>query len=149
MGNLRGYAGPLPQSYIDDQAGASVMLVRDICFSGTAVLDVGKKGCTGRSNKHPNALSRAELSWANPKPLQPPANGLYMPVIDVTPEEDLQVISVQLMVELFAGAALQRRILARMRSFGMTPVFPAFAGFVPAALTAQRPHLNIVRQGFL
>ncbi len=22
MGNLRGYAGPLPQSYIDDQAGA-------------------------------------------------------------------------------------------------------------------------------
>lgn len=45
------------------------------------------------------------------------------------------------------GAALQRWILARMRSFGMTPVFPAFAGFVPAALAAQRPHLNIVRQG--
>ena len=22
MGNLRGYAGPLPQSYIDDQAGS-------------------------------------------------------------------------------------------------------------------------------
>ncbi|CAL5229140.1 g12413 [Coccomyxa viridis] len=61
MGNLRGYAGPLPQSYIDDQA------------------------------------------------------------------------------------VLQRRILARMRSFGMTPVFPAFAGFVPAALAAQRPELNIVR----
>ncbi len=34
-----------------------------------------------------------------------------------------------------------------MRSFGMTPVFPAFAGFVPAALAAQRPDLNIARQG--
>jgi len=43
------------------------------------------------------------------------------------------------------NAELQRKILARMRSFGMTPVFPAFAGFVPAALAAQRPELNIVR----
>lgn len=48
---------------------------------------------------------------------------------------------------IISGAVLQRRILARMRSFGMTPVFPAFAGFVPAALAAQRPELNIVRQG--
>ena len=42
-------------------------------------------------------------------------------------------------------AELQRRILARMRSFGMTPVLPAFAGFVPAALAAKRPELNIGR----
>jgi hypothetical protein len=33
-----------------------------------------------------------------------------------------------------------------MRSFGMTPVLPAFAGFVPAALAAKRPELNIVRR---
>jgi hypothetical protein len=42
-------------------------------------------------------------------------------------------------------AELQRRILARMRSFGMTPVLPAFAGFVPAALAAKHPELHIVR----
>ena len=52
-----------------------------------------------------------------------------------------------MLTAFFIGAALQRRILARMRSFGMTPVLPAFAGFVPAALAAQRPDLNIVRQG--
>ena len=32
-----------------------------------------------------------------------------------------------------------------MRSFGMTPVLPAFAGFVPPALARKRPGLNIVR----
>ena len=32
-----------------------------------------------------------------------------------------------------------------MRSFGMTPVLPAFAGFVPLALAQKRPGLNIVR----
>ena len=42
-------------------------------------------------------------------------------------------------------AELQRRILERMRSFGMTPVLPAFAGFVPPALAQKRPGLNIVR----
>ena len=42
-------------------------------------------------------------------------------------------------------AELQRRILERMRSFGMTPVFPAFAGFVPPALAQKRPGLNIIR----
>ena len=42
-------------------------------------------------------------------------------------------------------AELQRRILDRMRSFGMTPVLPAFAGFVPPALAQKRPGLNIVR----
>ena len=42
-------------------------------------------------------------------------------------------------------AELQRRVLGRMRSFGMTPVLPAFAGFVPPALAHKRPGLNIVR----
>ncbi|BDA50506.1 Alpha-N-acetylglucosaminidase [Coccomyxa sp. Obi] len=61
MGNLRGYGGPLPQSYIDDQA------------------------------------------------------------------------------------ELQHKIVRRMRSLGMTPVFPAFAGFVPEALARERPHARITR----
>ena len=33
----------------------------------------------------------------------------------------------------------------RMRSLGMTPVLPAFAGFVPAALAAKVPHASISR----
>lgn len=37
MGNLRGYAGPLPQSYIDDQAGADLMLLSGLCCMGTAM----------------------------------------------------------------------------------------------------------------
>ena len=36
-------------------------------------------------------------------------------------------------------AALQKRIVARMRAFGMTPVLPAFAGFVPSALVRRFP----------
>lgn len=31
--------------------------------------------------------------------------------------------------------ALQHRILDRMRSLGMTPILPSFAGHVPAAFT--------------
>lgn len=42
-------------------------------------------------------------------------------------------------------AALQARIVRRMRSFGMTPVFPAFAGFVPAALGDRFPGAKITR----
>ncbi|EIE20595.1 hypothetical protein COCSUDRAFT_37819 [Coccomyxa subellipsoidea C-169] len=61
MGNLRGYGGPLPQSYIDDQA------------------------------------------------------------------------------------ELQRKIVRRMRELGMSPVFPAFAGFVPGALARERPAARISR----
>ena len=34
-------------------------------------------------------------------------------------------------------AELQKRILERMRSFGMTPVLPGFAGFVPPALVEK------------
>ena len=42
-------------------------------------------------------------------------------------------------------AELQRRILARMRALGMTPVLPAFAGFVPEALAARFPDASISR----
>ena len=44
-----------------------------------------------------------------------------------------------------AAAELQKRILARMRAFGMTPVLPAFAGFVPDALAARRPRSKFSR----
>lgn len=39
-------------------------------------------------------------------------------------------------------AELQRKIVARMRSLGMTPVFPAFAGLVPDALVARFPQVS-------
>lgn len=38
---------------------------------------------------------------------------------------------------------LQKRILARERELGMTPVLPAFAGHVPAALAKHYPGANI------
>ncbi|RUS31983.1 hypothetical protein BC938DRAFT_476575 [Jimgerdemannia flammicorona] len=38
---------------------------------------------------------------------------------------------------------LQRRIIHRLRSFGMTPVLPAFAGFVPEAITKAFPNANL------
>ncbi len=41
-------------------------------------------------------------------------------------------------------AELQKRIVQRMRHFGMTPVFPAFAGFVPAALAKKFPQVRDV-----
>ncbi len=42
-------------------------------------------------------------------------------------------------------AELQRKIVRRMRELGMTPVFPAFAGFVPEALARERPAARISR----
>ncbi|KAB0397709.1 hypothetical protein E2I00_019158, partial [Balaenoptera physalus] len=42
---------------------------------------------------------------------------------------------------------LQHRILDRMRSFGMIPVLPAFAGHVPKALTRVFPQINITQMG--
>ena len=39
--------------------------------------------------------------------------------------------------------ALQKRILVRMRSLGMTPVLPAFAGHVPASLKRTHPQIKI------
>ncbi|CAK6438171.1 unnamed protein product [Pipistrellus nathusii] len=42
---------------------------------------------------------------------------------------------------------LQHRILDRMRSFGMTPVLPAFTGHVPKALTRVFPQVNVTQMG--
>jgi hypothetical protein len=44
---------------------------------------------------------------------------------------------------MFAG--LQKRIVQRMREFGMTPVLPAFAGFVPPQLADRVPSARITR----
>mmetsp|Transcript_102308 Transcript_102308/g.180245 ORF Transcript_102308/g.180245 Transcript_102308/m.180245 type:complete len:734 (-) Transcript_102308:82-2283(-) len=41
---------------------------------------------------------------------------------------------------------LQHKVLARMRSLGMTPVLPAFNGFLPPAFVAKYPHANVTRQ---
>lgn len=35
--------------------------------------------------------------------------------------------------------ALAQRVVQRMREYGMNPVYPAFAGFVPAALAGLHP----------
>ena len=42
-----------------------------------------------------------------------------------------------------AQASLQKKILARMRSLGMTPVIPAFSGFVPAQFKRLHPEARI------
>uniref|UniRef100_A0A7I4B8L3 Alpha-N-acetylglucosaminidase n=1 Tax=Physcomitrium patens TaxID=3218 RepID=A0A7I4B8L3_PHYPA len=42
---------------------------------------------------------------------------------------------------------LQIKILARMRELGMTPVLPAFAGNVPAAITKKYPSARVTRLG--
>ncbi|KAL7192045.1 hypothetical protein ACSBR2_023986 [Camellia fascicularis] len=42
---------------------------------------------------------------------------------------------------------LQKKILARMYEFGMTPVLPAFSGNVPAALKSKFPSARITRLG--
>lgn len=42
---------------------------------------------------------------------------------------------------------LQIKILARMRELGMTPVLPAFAGNVPAAITKKFPSAKVTRLG--
>ena len=42
---------------------------------------------------------------------------------------------------------LQKKILARMRSFGMKPVLPAFQGNVPLAMMSLYPTANISRVG--
>uniref|UniRef100_A0A8C4WWI4 Alpha-N-acetylglucosaminidase n=1 Tax=Eptatretus burgeri TaxID=7764 RepID=A0A8C4WWI4_EPTBU len=43
--------------------------------------------------------------------------------------------------------ALQKKILQRMRSFGMIPVLPAFSGHVPAAIIRHFPGTNATRLG--
>ena len=42
---------------------------------------------------------------------------------------------------------LQRHVLKYMRSFGMTPVLPGFAGHIPEALAAKFPNANVKRLG--
>lgn len=42
---------------------------------------------------------------------------------------------------------LQKKILARMREYGMTPVFQSFFGMVPTTLQAKYPEADIVAQG--
>ena len=44
---------------------------------------------------------------------------------------------------LESQAELQKKILARERALNMTPVLPAFAGHVPAALKRIHPDANI------
>lgn len=43
---------------------------------------------------------------------------------------------------------LQHAVLGRMRSLGMTPIVPAFAGFVPQALTRVRPEAKLLRMSW-
>ena len=43
--------------------------------------------------------------------------------------------------------ALQKRILTRIREFGMQPVTPAFAGYVPKAFSKHYPQANIIQTG--
>lgn len=40
---------------------------------------------------------------------------------------------------------LQRKILARMRELGMSPILPAFAGYVPRAFASKHPRARIYR----
>jgi alpha-N-acetylglucosaminidase len=39
--------------------------------------------------------------------------------------------------------ALAKKVVDRMRQLGMTPVYPAFAGFVPAALQQLHPEASV------
>lgn len=43
--------------------------------------------------------------------------------------------------------ALARKIVARLRELGMTPVFPGWFGTVPPGFAAKHPGANVVRQG--
>eukprot|EP00803_Ostreobium_quekettii_P000116 evm.model.scf_2738.1 EVM.evm.TU.scf_2738.1 scf_2738:3553-15483(-) len=42
-------------------------------------------------------------------------------------------------------ADLQHKIVARMRSFGMSPVYPGFAGFVPRSLLVRYPEVKATK----
>ena len=43
--------------------------------------------------------------------------------------------------------ALQKKIVARMREYGMTPVFQSFFGMVPNSLSKKYPKASIIAQG--
>lgn len=61
---------------------------------------------------------------------------------------NLEKIGGPLPNEWFTGQiALQKKILARMREYGMSPVLQGFYGMVPASLSAKYPQAHIVPQG--
>lgn len=43
--------------------------------------------------------------------------------------------------------AMARRIVARLRELGMTPVFPGYFGTVPAGFVARHPRAHVIAQG--
>src|SRR4051794_25475403 len=45
----------------------------------------------------------------------------------------------------FYNARCSNRIIKRMRELGMTPVLPAFAGFVPKNIKKAFPNINVTR----
>lgn len=46
---------------------------------------------------------------------------------------------------IHSRVALQQQLLSRMRELAMTPVLPAFAGFVPAAFATKHPSAKIIK----
>lgn len=42
---------------------------------------------------------------------------------------------------------LQKKIVARMKAYGMEPVFQAFFGMVPGNLSTKYPEADIIGQG--
>ena len=44
---------------------------------------------------------------------------------------------------------LQKRILARMKEYGMSPVFQAFFGMVPTNLQNKYPEADIITHGII
>jgi alpha-N-acetylglucosaminidase len=49
--------------------------------------------------------------------------------------------------QLARRVALARKIVARLRALGMTPVFPGYFGTVPPAFAARNPNARVIRQG--
>lgn len=61
---------------------------------------------------------------------------------------NLEQIGGPLPDEWFTGQiALQKKILARMREYGMRPVFQGFFGMVPSSLKEKYPEAHLVEQG--
>lgn len=111
MGNIHSYAGALPLSWIEDQAGELFTLAATgLCC--------------------PHLITRTSRSKL------PTARGALVSFCTVPACRSAQLRP--------CAAELQRKIVARMRSLGMTPVFPAFAGLVPDALVARYPQVLCV-----
>ena len=112
MGNIHSYAGPLPMSWIQDQAGAAA--------STPPIWLQSKRHCNQLVLQMVQMLQMA-LVLASICPC----------IHRHSPDASFGT-----------GAELQRRIVGRMRRLGMTPVFPAFAGLVPDALVARYPQVG-------